>query len=73
MQVVPSWGIREPITNDKPKPAPMTHFADPANAGPDARGHLWHDLSRFLSRWLMPPATQQSGTVGGAALAEVAS
>ena len=51
----------------------MTHFADPANAGPDARGHLCHDLSRSLSRWLMPPATQQSGTVGGADLVEVAS
>ena len=51
----------------------MTHFADPADAGPDARGHLCHDLSRFLSRWLMEPTTQQSGTNGGAALVEVAS
>jgi hypothetical protein len=51
----------------------MTHFADPANAGPDARRHLCHDLSRSLSRWLMPPATQQSGTDGGATLVEVAS
>jgi len=51
----------------------MTHVADPANAGPDARGHLWHDHSRSLSRWLMEPTTQQSGTDGGPALVEVAS
>jgi hypothetical protein len=49
----------------------MTHFADPANAGPDARGHLYHDLSRSLSRWLMEPTTQRSGTDGGTALVEV--
>jgi hypothetical protein len=49
----------------------MTHFADPANAGPDARGHLSHDLSRFLSRWLREPTTQRSGPDGGADLAGV--
>jgi hypothetical protein len=48
----------------------MTHFADPANAGPDARGHLCRDLSRNLSRWLMepvtPPAPTRTGSAGGA-------
>ena len=33
---------------------------------------VWNDLSRFLSRWLMEPTTQQSGTDGGTALVEVA-
>jgi len=32
-----------------------------------------HELSRSLSRWLMPPATQQSGTHHGADLVEVVS
>jgi hypothetical protein len=51
----------------------MTHFADPANAGPDAQRHLWNDLSRFLSERLREPTTQRSGTDGGPALVEVAS
>jgi hypothetical protein len=51
----------------------MTILTTPADAGGDARGHLCHDHSRSLSRWLMPPATQQSGTDGGAALVEVGS
>lgn len=51
----------------------MTHFADPANTGSTLPKQAWHDLSRSLSRWLIPPATQQSGTVGGAALVEVSS
>ena len=50
----------------------MTILTTPADAGGDALRHLSHDLSGLLSRWLMPPATQQSGTVGGA-LVEVAS
>ena len=50
----------------------MTILTTPADAGGDAMRHLWFDLSRFLSRWLMEPATQQSGPDGGADLVEVA-
>jgi hypothetical protein len=51
----------------------MTILTTPADAGGDALRHLWFDLSGSLSRWLMEPTTQQSGTNGGAALVEVAS
>jgi len=50
----------------------MTILTTPADAGGDALRHLCHDLSRSLSRWLMEPTTQQSGTDGGADLVEVA-
>lgn len=47
----------------------MTILTTPADAGGDALRHLWFDLSRSLSRWLMepvtPPAPTRTGFAGG--------
>ncbi len=51
----------------------MTILPIRPNTGSTLPKQVCHDLSRSLSRWLIPPATQQSGTDGGAALVEVAS
>lgn len=51
----------------------MTILPIRPNTGSTLPKQACHDLSRSLSRWLMEPTTQQSGTDGGAALVEVAS
>ena len=54
----------------------MTILTTPADAGADARGHLWPDLSRKLRRLhTVPvrPPVRRSGSAGGPALVEVAS
>jgi hypothetical protein len=50
----------------------MTIFATRGKPGSALPKQVWNDLSRFLSRWLMEPTTQQSVPDGGAALVEVA-
>jgi|GEM_PF-5379152 len=50
----------------------MTILPIRPNTGSTLPKQACHDLSRFLSRWLMEPTTQQSGTNGGAALVGVA-